>query len=240
MVHRFVFFLSIYLVFSLFPGDCIYIIRDQLGKAQKGDYMVTANQKVYTLFLIAEKKDSFLRIEEITVPQMGLPKGAINWKGWVQQGAPSHTSWITYVIFPDQQDISRFYSYSLNSWVSIPQEENALLTLLSLNFSKVSDRDRKRVGPPHGNSRPYWQPKMILEGTYIPSVAFDAWSTVWPRDRSPLSGKKIEVYFPVEIDLYPSYFPYWLEVLGTAGKGKIRVIDTGNHLISSQQAPQFF
>ena len=31
---------------------------------------------------------------------------------------------------------------------------------------------------------------------------------------------------------YPSYFPYWLQVNGVAGKAKIRIIDSGSNLKS--------
>ncbi len=80
--------------------------------------------------------------------------------------------------------------------------------------------------------RPVWQPRLIIEGKPDDGVAFDAWRADWPRDGSDLSNKTIEIYLPKDNQSYPSYFPYWLQINGTAGKAKIRIIDSGSNLQS--------
>ena len=47
-----------------------------------------------------------------------------------------------------------------------------------------------------------------------------------------LSNKTIEIYLPRNSQIYPTYFPYWLQVNGVAGKAKIRIIDSGSRLKS--------
>ena len=109
--------------------------------------------------------------------------------------------------------------------------------LLNLKFTLIPENARKRVGPRASSgreSRPLWQPRMIVDGQPINGVLFDAWRTRWPADGSELSGKMIEVYLPKDTERYPAYFPYWLQINGAIGKAKVRIINSGNKLQSSK------
>jgi hypothetical protein len=125
--------------------------------------------------------------------------------------------------------MEKYFSFSKNAWVNIPEADNFLTTLLNLRLQKIDEADRKKIG----NSRSaLWQPRMVVNGQIIPGVIFDAWRTQWPNDGSDLAGKAIEVYTPQENEIYPSYFPYWLQISGNIAKAKIRIIDSGSEMHS--------
>lgn len=212
-------------------------LRDNLGKARAGDYIVTYQNKAFTLLHISEKSGNGLTVEEITVPAQVMPKtGKVAWKEWVQGGAPGHTSWVVYDVDLESGKVGRYYSYSKNEWMA--PADNFLSTLLNLRLELVPVSERKRVGPRPNDTfadrRKPWQPRMIVNGQVVEGVNFDEWRTSWPKDNSDLSGRTIEVFLPVEglSEQYPSYFPYWLQISGMIGKAKIRIIDSGSGLVS--------
>jgi hypothetical protein len=238
---RLKYFFAFFLVAFAFPlvaQDQLYL-RENLKKAKVGDYIVTAQNKTYTLLLIYDKNEQVMTIEEITAPIHAVPSPC-DWKSWVGHLAPGHTSWVRYVIDLSNGEMKEYFSFTKNGWYDIPQADNFLSTLLNMHFLKVPLKDRKKVGPPPTRGspdwRPYWQPKMIVDGQFIQGVLFDAWRTHWPKDGTELSGKAIEVFIPQESDFYPSYFPYWLQISGVIGKAKIRIVDSG-HQLASPRAP---
>lgn len=210
------------------------VLRENLKRAQPGDYLVISSSKTDTLMHIYDKQGNILTIEEIAVPQ-GRHSNKISWKEWVRQNAPGNTSWVMYEIDLQTGQMLRYYSFSKNGWFEIPEADNFLSKLLNLKLTQIPLEARKRVGPKPNSGpdwRPLWQPRMIAEGRPINNVQFDAWRTKWPRDGSELSGKIIEIYLPQDSQRYPSYFPYWLQINGVVGKAKIRMIDSGSNLQS--------
>lgn len=211
------------------------LLRDNLKKAQVGDFIVTAQSKAYTLFHIYGKAGDILTIEEITVPNNKASQ-ASSWREWVRLGAPSHTNWILYTIQLSTGNIQDCFSVSKNGWYDMAQHDSFLPTLLNLQFRQIPHYERKKVGPrPHGpgpDLRTTWNPKMVLNGVVIAGVKFEGWRTHWPKDNSELSGKRIEVYLPAESDKYPSYFPYWLQIKGAVGAATLRIVDSGAGLVS--------
>lgn len=217
------------------------VLKDNLSKARSGDYLVTLQNKNYTVLLINKKDADTLVINEITIPTSCLSTNPpFSWKGWVEAGAPKNTSWLAYTIYLPTGTMQNIFSYTRNEWVSIPQSQNFLTTLLNLHLQKIPDNERKRIGPPpsteHIDRRPVWQPKLIVDGNWIKGVAFEGYHTRWPKDGSELSDKMLEVYLPKDSDLYPAYFPYWLQVSGLVGKARVRIVDSGNNL--SLKKPQ--
>lgn len=209
--------------------------RENLARAKPGDFLVTMQNKNLTVLLIRSKTGGELSIEEITIPACRIQGKQFSWRNWVKEGAPGNTSWLMYTLDLSTGAMVRSFSFTRNEWVNIPQTQNFLSTLLNLQFKPVADRDRKRAGvTPSGDARDrrtFWQPKLILDGSAVDGVTFDAWKTRWPKDGSDLAGKIIEVYVPQENDRYPSYFPYWLQVSGIVGNAKVRIVDSGTGLI---------
>ncbi|MEI8124171.1 MAG: hypothetical protein WCG42_00265 [Parachlamydiaceae bacterium] len=212
------------------------LLRENLNKARKGDYLVTAQNKNYTILLVRNKTDELLDFEEITMPMSRSPSSPFSWKQWVENGAVGHTSWIMYTIHLPSGSMQQTFSFTRNEWISIPQSQNFFSTLLNLKLKKVNENERKKVGvPPSSDSRDrrrLWQPSLVVDGKVINGASFDAWRARWPCDGSELSGKIIEAYIPEENNKYPSYFPYWLQISGIVGNAKVRIIDSGNNLIS--------
>lgn len=224
-------FFFFFITLSLSAEDMEMSLRSNLDRAAVGDFLVTAQNKNYTVLVVKSKEGKKLSFEEITVPMNRITKENFSWRSWIGKKAPGHTCWVMYVIDVETGQVQQTYSYTKNEWVSIPQSQSFLSTLLNLKLKRVSDSERKKVGaPPASDSfdrRPYWQPNMIVDGKKIPGVFFDAWRTRWPNDGSEVSGKVIEVYVPKESDKYPSYFPYWLQVSGIVGNAKVRIVDSG-------------
>lgn len=215
-------------------------LRDNLQRARPGDYIVTAQRKMFTLLHIYSKQDDLLLVEEISVPMAKVKREQMAWKNWVMQGAPGHTSWVLYPIKMSRGEMLEAYSLAKNGWYKILPSDNFLSTLLNLRLTLISRDERKKVGPlfasgPEG--RPLWQPRMIVEGKVVQGVTFDAWRTQWPKDGGQLSGKTIEVFTPEQNECYPSYFPYWLQISGMIGSAKIYIIDSGTGLISPAPKP---
>lgn len=216
--------------------DAALSLRENIQRAEPGDFIVAIQNKNYTLLHIYDKTSDMLTIEEITIP-IGRMPSIRSWKEWVQQGAPHSTSWILYRINRRTGDIPEGFSVSQNSWLDMSKGDTFLPTLLNLRFTPVPLSERRKIGPPptHGSpdQRTYWQPKMMVNNQQIPGVTFDTWRTYWPQDGSMLSEKTIDIYLPSDQVAYPSYFPYWLEIRGSvAGKATIHVIDSGSQLVS--------
>jgi hypothetical protein len=216
--------------------DASLSLRENMRKANKGDFIVTAQNKNYTLLHIYDKKGDLLTLEEITVPAQRI-KPKLVWREWVQQRAPGHTSWILYNINLTNGQIQDCFSISKKCWMNISEGENFMAALLNLQFTPIPLNERRKVGPVVDHTgldrRSIWQPKMIVDGKAIPGVNFNAWQTRWPNDGTELAGKIIDIYMPDESGKYPSYFPYWLQVKGAVGKANVRIVDAGSKLVSA-------
>lgn len=218
---------------------CIYAeqpfyLKENLSKAKPGDFIVIATNRTDTLMHISSKQDQRITIEEIAIPE-GKKPANMNWRDWVQNNAPENTSWVMYEIDLSTGKMLRYYSFTKKGWYDIPEADNLLGKLLNLNLAEIPSNKCKRIGPRASSGldvRPLWQPRMIVDGKPVQGVKFKAYQTRWPKDDSELSNRHIEIYLPEDSTLYPSYFPFWLQVSGAVGKAKIRIIDSGNDLKS--------
>lgn len=223
-------------------GDLV--LRRNLMRAAAGDYIVTAQNKNYTILLVRSTMTGgmVMVIEEITLPMARVPANFSTWRQWVESGAPGHTCWVSYEISLMDGSILKAFSFTKNEWFTVPQSQNFLSTLLNLQLTPIPLNERKKVGPPPNAGTPdrrsFWQPQMVVDGQLVPGVQFDGWRTKWPKDGSELSGKSIEVFVPHDQGQYPAYFPYWLQISGMVGKAKVRIVDSGSQLFSPAQLPQ--
>ncbi len=204
-------------------------LRDNLSRANVGDFLVTDQNRTQTVLIIAAKDERVITIQEVSIPEGCFPSGlAASWREWVQKGAPGHTSWVAYEIDPHDGALLESFSYTKNSWCDIPRADSFLSTLFNLPLTLMPDQSRRRVG---GNDRRrVWQPKLTVDGQVIPNAPFRSWRGRWPNDGTELGGKLIEAYLPTEEGKYPSYFPYCLQVTGGVGKARMRIIDSGTGL----------
>lgn len=211
-------------------------LRDNLKRAHTGDYIVTSQNKNYTLLHVYSRDNQKMTLEEITIPIKKFPESMGSWKNWIQNNAPGNTSWILYTVDLNTGKLIDFYSVTKHRSFNVQEANSFLSILLNLPFQLIPLEDRKRVGfpslPGMTDKRPFWQPQMKVEGREIFGVWFDGWKSRWPRDDSDLSEKTIEIFVPQESNKYPSYFPYWLQVSGIIGKAKVRIVDSGSGLKS--------
>lgn len=212
------------------------LLRDNLERARPGDFLVTSQNKNYTVLSIRGRNGQQLYIEEITVPLARIGALPFSWKTWVEGNAPGHTCWLLYTIDLPTGMMQQTYSYTRGESVTIPQSQNFFSTLFNLKFNKVAEVDRKKVGPaPSTDSRDrrrIWQPDLVVDGKVMKGVSFDAWKARWPNDGTELGNKIVEIYVPSEGNKYPSYFPYFLQISGHIGNAKIRIVDSGSGLMS--------
>jgi len=232
----FLFFVILLSHFSVVQADANGLsLKDNLKRAQTGDYIVTSQSKTYTLLHIVSKNSNLLTIEEVSVPGSQLNLTNFSWADWLRNGAPNHTCWMSYTIDTNSGQMQDSYSYTNNAWYRVKMKDTYLPTLLKLNFTPISERERKKVSSPLSEGgtggKVTWNPPMIVGGKRIPNVRFDAWRAYWPKDNSELSDKIVEVYLPQESERYPAYFPYWLQVSGVVGSSQMRIIDSGSGLV---------
>jgi hypothetical protein len=230
-LYFFRFALLMLFTISLHAAEEYALLKANLSRALPGQYLVTAQNKNFSVLLIESKENNLLDVHEITVASQKIPREGFSWKYWIENGAPGNTSWLLYRIDIPTGTIQHTYSFTRNEWISIPQAQNFLSTLLNLKFTPIPPMERKKVGhsPALGqpDTRAYWTPPMVVEGKRMSGVPFTAWRTHWPKDGSEMSSRSIEVYIPEESDRYPSYFPYWLQVSGLMGKAKVHIVDSG-------------
>lgn len=227
------FLFLLFFSFSVFAEETL-LLRNQLMRAQPGDYLVISSSKTETVMHIYDKKDRIVTIEEVAIPENKRPQN-LNWKEWILKNAPGNTSWVMYDIDVATGQMLRYYSFTKNGWFEIPEADNFISKLLNLKFGRIPENQRKRVGPKPISGpewRSIWQPPMIVEGKKIPNITFDGWKTKWPKDSTDLSGRTIEIFLPQDQRQYLSYFPYWLQIQGAVGKAKIRIIDSGRQMKS--------
>jgi hypothetical protein len=227
------FLLILFLFSPLFSEELS--LRTQLQQAQERSWVVLEQNKNYVFFYIHKMDDQKIYIEEVTLPGSCLPYHAFSWKEWFEKGAPGHTLWTLSEINLHTGILEKMFSYNQRNWSQLgPCTSSFMTTLLNLPFRPVPYEERRRVGlpPPQrkADHRPFWQPRMVVDGQRLSHVRFAVWQTRWPNDGSELSRKRIEIYLP-ELDdaqrRYPTYFPYWLEVEGKLGSAKVRIVDSG-------------
>lgn len=235
MKHIFFIFVALGICFIPCYGTAeeMLLLRNNLMRAQPGDYIVTSQNKNYTILIVRGKDNEYINIDEITVPSKRM-SGSTSWRSWIEKGAPGNTCWVMYPIHVPSGSIQKAFSFTKKEWVSVPQSQNFLSTLLNLQFQRIPDDERKKIGPAmsaeNADKRPLWQPPLVVEGKKISGVAFDAWRTRWPKDGSEMAGRTIEVFLPRDNAQYPAYFPYWLQISGMVGKAKVRIVDSGSKL----------
>ena len=206
---------------------------DRLLEGEKGDYIVTEQDRNYSLLLIRHIQQDSLLLEEISVPTHLINLSSIHWKQWIKENAPGHTSWIQYEIDPISLKLIEGYSFSKKGWLYLNETDQFLSKLLSLPLSKLSLDERKKIGPSPKEDEPdlrkIWNPPLFSEGKKIKSSC-EAWKTKWPKDDSLLSSCTIVIYFPSK---ETSSFPSWIEANNGHFSYAIKVIDSGKRMESS-------
>ena len=225
------------LCFLLLPLQLLALdLKEEVKKAEKGDFIVYAYKQSVVLCLIRENTPPMLVVEEISAP---LDQTQTNWQEWISKQAPGHTSWTISRINITDGNIASIFSVDARSFLNSNPAFQFLPTLISLQLHRIEPYDRKYIGaaPLAGEQdlRSLWLPKIIFQGKQIFPL-INAYRVRWPKDESELSGKPIDIYL-VASDTSGgalTYLPYWIEVLSVA-KAKISALDSGKNLSSPIQ-----
>lgn len=219
-----------------------FSLKDKIVNGKRGDYVVTEQAGTYTVLLIRSLTDRHLLLEEIDVPTVNHDPSKIGWKQWVDQEAPGHTAWVSYLIDLEKNQLIETYSHARNAWMFAEDPNQFLARLLTLSLQKTPSDKRKRIGPPPSagaeDHRSLWSPPVTIEGKTVDKPTITAWSGRWPSDGSIIANCEIELYF----SQFP--FPYWIEVRSPHYKASMKTIDSGSGMASPksvvfQQSPFF-
>ena len=230
---------SLILFFCFLPTCLCFCtsLKKKLLNSSSGTFVVTEQNKTYTLLHIHSVDQNEMLFEEISVP-VSLTPGE-DWKTWINKGAPGHTSWLLYSLDLLENQVVECYSFTQES--HLPTEGSALFltTLFDLDLTLLTDKERSRRGatPKAGevNYNP-WNPPMIRNGKKMKGASCHVYKTTWPKDQSPFSGKRLYLYFDEQDKTFP--FPYWIEVSEKGFKFKIRAIDSGKDLTPRRALPR--
>ncbi|MES2199353.1 MAG: hypothetical protein V4489_04215 [Chlamydiota bacterium] len=207
-------------------------MADRLLEAEKGDYIVTTQDKNYSLLLLREKTDTSIVFEEVSIPCHKIYLPGMDWADWMSLGAPGHSSWIQYEIDPHTLKLVECYSCSKRGWLYIEESEHFFSKLLSLNLSQVPQDEKKKIGHPPAQGepdhRPFWTPTLTSSSKKI-KVPCETWKASWPKDDTLLSSCRITLYFPSK---EKSFFPLWIEANNGHFNYSIRGVHFGKNLIS--------
>jgi hypothetical protein len=225
-------FISLYTL-CLFKLNAL-CLKEKLANGRVGDYIVTQEKNICTLIRLDQISPGKISIEEISFPKSDTPK---NYQSWLLSNAKGATSWTIYEIDLSKNEILKAYSVSKKCDLSISMESSFLLRLLTDNFDLIPHEERKKIGqaPKEGEDfRKIWNPPFVFEGKTFNYKKPLAVKLIHPKDNSPLSGKRIELFFCSDIENFP--FPFWGQVTDSSEAAfKFRAIDSGRNLISPKK-----
>lgn len=208
-----------------------FCLRDRVQSAKSGDYIVTEANKMITVLSVKAITDHTILLEEISAPIQNLKKRPDSWTQWVKNKAPGHTSWSMVEIDLDSSQLLECYSFSKSAWIHLSEKESLFATLLDLPMERVSDNERRKIGPPPMDGEPdfrkIWNPPLVFQGQKIQGAKFDVYETVWPEDDSVLSGEQVSLYFD-QGKHFP--LPFWIQVDTSHATAALRTIDSGKNL----------
>ncbi len=240
MITRFIpfftFFCALFFLSAPRPALSLHLSEKMLA-ASPGDYAVIQQNHHYTLIHFHSRTDNEIIFEEISAPAHQIDLSTIEWKEWVQQRAPGHTSWILYAIDNEQSSVTECFSLTRHAHLSREAINGFFSKLLRLNLALVPFQKRLQHGAPQkaGEVRKnkVWAPPLYIEGQKHQAPTYDVFRATWPRDGSKLAEQTLIFYFDATRPRFP--FPSWIQTHHGPIKFKMHAIDSGSHLISPQE-----
>lgn len=228
-MHK-LFLIAIFVFISTF-AHAKQTLKQRLLNGTEGDFIVTTQGGNYSLLLVRKITPTHLVLEEISVLEKNIDLEKISWREWIKNEAPKAASWVALSIDLEKNTMTQCYSYLQKQWLFLEKSDYLFGQLLLLDLNPTKEVERKRIGPvpPPGepDRRKLWVPQFIRDGKKITTSKIEVLRAVWPNDKTRLAGCVIELY------LDPSFpFPYWIEVQSSIYTFKMRVVDSGNGLIS--------
>jgi hypothetical protein len=170
-------------------------------------------------------------LEEIVLSQSSLPadfKPPCNFKTLKASVFKEALVWNQYRINLKSNRLISACSLKNHSAFSVEKSEHFLLRLLSLPLKPLSLDKRKKIGPPplggEKDQRKFWLPPKFVEGQKSAEADFEVFETLWPKDGSDLSNRKIELYF----DKFFAW-PYFIQINTPQLTVFLKTIDSGRN-----------
>lgn len=200
-------------------------------KGEPGDFSIYQNGSLVTILSIHSKELPYITFEEITLSKKLYQniKGR-DLKTWVKRGANGCTSWTLMEIDSRSTEVTAAYCFLRRMHLDITKDNTLISSLLNLNVKSIPEEERPRIGPRAAtkkDSRPFWEPTMIVDGKRKFPSKMDVFGGIWAKDDTPLSGREIDLYL---LNNFP--FPYWMQIHGDFGSKKMISLDSGKNLIS--------
>jgi hypothetical protein len=219
-------------------------LKDKFLLSEKGDYIVTDQNDLYTLLHVREITPHQLVLEEISIPKKQFSSLHLTWREWVNNKSPNNTSWNIFEIDIKNNKVLEIYSFSENGFLHV-DSDNFLLKLLNMPITLLEQKDRRKVGP-----RPYvdeidrrtpWSPSITINGTYYEKTNCDVYQIAWPKDGSHLSNKVLDLYFD---NTHGIALPFYIQINNSYLSIIYKTVDCGKNLISPIESyphmpPQF-
>lgn len=206
-----------------------------MKKGEKGDYAVYERGKLHSFLHIREKTASCLILEEIIYPSY-IEKTLNNRQTWINKGAKGSVSWNAYEICLKTGALLEAFSYTKGAFLKVNQDAHLFSKLFYYPLEELPQKDRKKIGPAPREDEPdrraFWKPSFIHEKKTISDPIYSVYFCKWPVDNSPLSSKKITLYFSRK-PFTP--FPCWIEIQGDHASIHTKIVDSGKNFSSPIQ-----
>lgn len=234
-MSKFVIFFG-YLVFFLTPVFGMQL-KEKISLSSPGDYTVICHKNTYTLLHLHSKDGEEVIFEEISIASHQVDKNCMDWKKWVSQYAPGHTSWILYSVDLEHNAVTECFSFNRHLHLKPDKIDKIFTKLLNLNLKVMPIEQQlqrssvQKAGQVH-KQKP-WAPRQYVEGKRVPNPSYEVLTAVWPADGTELAGKHLVLYFDRKRPHFP--FPYWIQARSGALKFKMHAVDSGKNLSSPQK-----
>ncbi len=219
--------------------------KDKLLGAKVGDFVVTEQNKIYSVLLVKAIFETSIELEEISVPMHSFDSKKMGWRAWLDQNAPGSSSWMVYHLDFVEEKLQESYSLTQNKWLYTDETDYLLAKLLTLSLTPVPEKERRRIGPSPEEGvedrRALWNPPLVRESAKVKKPCYEVYRGKWPKDSSELSECTILLYFDKENPSFP--FPYWLELSNGYISIKLRTVDSGTKLqtpLTRVELPPYF
>ncbi len=228
----------IFLLIGSYSYSENFNLKSNFLSLPEGSYLVLQNKDLYTLFHILNQEKEKARVQEVSISKKTFDSLEFSWSTWIKKGFTKHGSHLIYTMDKGDGHLGDIYQADENIWTSSQGYNSFLQTLLNLEFQKVADYKRKKIGhPPDGfrvDDRPFWSPKVIYEGEPYQGILFNELKSQWPQDGSDFAGISIHLFLPQEGQL-PLQLPYWISFQDSAFYQIIRTVDAGINIHSDNQ-----
>lgn len=227
MKKKFIFFFFIFITKnSLFYGEQKISLIDMINNSPAGSYIVFENNQTNIGIILKEKQKNKIILHEFCFSKK-ISKNLFDWKKILNHENQDLNCFAKFETIIEK-DFSRTTPifYKKNKKISKAQILSFTSILNSLTFVPVSKDNIKMTKDPLNNPIP-WKPLLIIEGKSINYSKCIAYEAYWPQDESPMSNKRIEVYFPIISNDKFLNLPIWMEIDSSIGKIKVRSVDAG-------------